>query len=261
MSVLSLAELQHAFRAHLLGGEAPALEAAIRGDRIPAAARLRIYRHHVFSSLTAALGATFSTVRGVVGGDFFADMARAFVAQWPPSGPVLSEYGGDFPDFVGRWQAAAALPYLGDAARLDWALNLACNAADTPALGVDDLASLPAERLPELKTGLRAGVTLLTSRWPIDRIWALNHEGGDETVDLGAGGVSLLVFPRADDAAFAALDPGVAALVAGLRDGLPLGSAFERAQARQPDLDAGAALTHLLALHALAAPDVRARAG
>lgn len=254
MSSLSLAELQRAFRAHLLGDEQVVLIAAAVGDRIPAAARLRVYRHHVFASLTSALGATFSTVRGAVGDDFFAGMARAFIAQSPPVEPVLSEYGAGFAAFVARWPAAAALLYLADAARLDWALNLAYTAPDTPGLTAEHLAAVPADQLDRLTLRPRPGVALLRSHYPIDRIWALNHGGDVDTVDLDAGGVCLLVFPRTDDAAFAGLDAGAAALMAALEEGDTLGLALERALAAEPSLDVGAALGRLLALGALAAP-------
>ena len=257
MSALPLAELQHAFRDHVLGREVAALIASSVGDRIPAAARLRVYRHHVLTSLAAALAATFPTVRAVVGDDFFAGMARAFVVESPPSGPVLSEYGDGFPAFVGHWPAAAGLPYLADVARLDWALTGAYNAPDVPGLGADQLAAVPADRLADLRPGLRAGVSLLVSPYPIDRIWALNRDPGADTVDLDAGGVRLLVFPRADDAAFAPLEDGIAALAAGLRDGQRLGVAIEQALAVQPGLDAGAALGRLLTLQALAALEPR----
>ena len=253
MSALSLAGLQRAFRDHVLGQDAAVLIESSVADRIPAAARLRVYRHHVLTSLTAALAATFSTVRGVVGDDFFGGMARAYITGSPPTGPVLSEYGAGFPGFVGRWPAAAGLPYLADMARLDWALNRAYNAPDAPALTADRLAAVPAEQLGALRPTLRAGVSLVCSPYPIDRIWALNHEGGDDTVALDAGGVSLLVFPRGDDAAFAALDGGAAALAAALGDDQSLGGAIERAMIADPGLDAGAALGRLLTLNALAA--------
>jgi len=254
MSALSLADLQQAFRAHLLGEEQAALVAVAVGDRIPASARLRVYRHHVFTSLTAALGVTFSTVRGAVGDDFFAGMARAFIAQSPPAGPVLSEYGAGFAAFIERWPPAETLPYLADVARLDWALNLAYAAPDMPGLTAERLAAVPSEQLGMLKLGPRPGVALIRSAYPIDRIWALNHSGDVDTVALDAGGVCLLVFPRTDDAAFASLDPGAAALVAALEAGDTLGAAVEQAMAAEPDLDVGAALGRLLALGALTDP-------
>ena len=255
MSALSLGALQRAFREHVLGQDCGALIKSSVGDRIPAAARLRVYRHHVLTSLAAALGTTFATVRTVVGDDFFDGMARTFIARSPPAGPVLSEYGAGFPAFVGHWSLAAGLPYLADVARLDWALNVAYNTPDAPGLTADHLAAVPPERLTDLRLGLRTGVSLLASPYPIDRIWALNHGDAVETVDLDAGGVRLLIFPRADDAAFARLEDGVAALAGALRDGQGLGGAIEQAIVAQPGLDVGTALGRLLALQALAALD------
>ncbi|MCW5747590.1 MAG: putative DNA-binding domain-containing protein [Alphaproteobacteria bacterium] len=255
MRTPSLADLQTAFRAHVLTGDAELLVDAAVSDRIPAAARLRVYRHHVFTSLSAALGTTFATVRGVVGDDFFAGMARAFITRSPPAGPVLSEYGAAFADFVAQWPAAAQLPYLADVARLDWALNVAYTAPDSPALTGAQLAAVPPDQLGDLRLEPRAGVSLLCSSYPVDRIWALNHGGDKETVDLDAGGVTLLVFPRDDDAGFASLDSAIAGLTTALAAGNALGGAVEQTMQHHPDLDVGAALGRLLSLGALAALD------
>jgi hypothetical protein len=252
MSPLPLTDLQRAFRDHILARDAEVLIAASVGDRIPAAARLRVYRHHVFTSLGAALGATFSTVRGVVGDDFFGGMARAFVAHTPPAGPVLSEYGETFPAFVAAWPAAGDLPYLADVARLDWALNVAYTAPDQAALTAEALAALPPEALGDLRPELRAGVSILRSRYPIDRIWSLNHGDGEASVNLDEGGVALLVFPRADDAAFVRLDDEAAALVETLAAGDSLGAAVDRMVAMAAS-DVGPVLGRVLAWQALAA--------
>ena len=73
---LALRDLQAAFAAHVTGGDRADLVAAVAGDTIPAAARLNVYRHHVFESLGAALAATFPTVQALVGTDFFRGLAR-----------------------------------------------------------------------------------------------------------------------------------------------------------------------------------------
>src|SRR6266545_2079406 len=120
---LALRDLQAAFAAHLLGADsgdlaAEVLAAEVVGDAIPAA-RLRVYRHHVFESLGSALATTFPTVQALVGEDFFRMLARAFVGQSPPNQPVLAEYGAGFPAFIAGHDAARDLPYLADVARLD----------------------------------------------------------------------------------------------------------------------------------------------
>ena len=74
----ALLDLQSEFASFLAGGGAESMAAAIVGDSIGAEARLRIYRHHVRHSLTAALAATFPTVQALVGEAFFAGMVRGY---------------------------------------------------------------------------------------------------------------------------------------------------------------------------------------
>ena len=248
---LALRDLQAAFAAHLVGTDRAELAAEVLGDTIPAAARLRVYRHHVFESLASALAATFPTVEAVVGADFFRRLARAFVGQSPPSQPVLAEYGAGFPAFVAGHDVARDLPYLADVGRLDWALNLAFQAPPGGRLAAGDLAAMPADRLPSLRLGLAPGTVLLASPYPLDRIWIASQPGAAaDPVDLAAGGVHLLVLRRPDDAAFVPLSAGEAAFVTGLGEGLSLEDAACRAET---DFDLSACFARLLGLGVLAA--------
>ena len=51
----ALRELQASMAAALLGADASPAARHIEGDGLPPGARLDIYRHHVFTTLTAAL--------------------------------------------------------------------------------------------------------------------------------------------------------------------------------------------------------------
>lgn len=259
MSALSLADLQGAFRGVCLGRDAPALAAPefvglVDGARIAADARLRIYRHHVFDSLSTALGATFSTVRALVGEGFFRALARDYIAVSPPSGPVLSEYGADFPDFIERHARTGELVYLANSARLDWALTRAYGAEVGMALTAAQLAAMAPEALGDLRPRLRAGVSLLRSAWPIDQIWAVSHGHDNSTIDLASGGVELVVFQRDDDAAFARLTRGEAVLLAACDGATDLATVVERASAADPSFDFATTLPKCLGLSILDTP-------
>ena len=248
---LALRDLQAAFAAHLVGADRDDLAAEVLGDAIPAAARLRVYRHHVFESLASALAVTFPTVQAVVGADFFRRLARAFIGQSPPCQPVLAEYGAGFPAFVAGHDAVRDLPYLADVARLDWALNLAFQAPAGGRLAAADLAAMPADRLPSLRLGLAPGTVVVASPYPLDRIWMASQPGATaDPVDLAAGDVRLLVLRRPDDAAFVSLSAGEAAFVAGLGEGLSLEEAAGRAAT---SLDLSACFARLLGLGVFAA--------
>ena len=251
---LALRDLQAAFAAHIVAGDRADLIATVVGDSIPAAARLSVYRHHVFHSLAGALAATFPPVQALVGEEFFRGLARGFVVGALPSQPVLAEYGATFPAFIESHSAAADLPYLADVARLDWALNVAFHSPVERRLEAADLATIPAEQLPSKTIALAAGTGLIRSAYPIDRIWTVSQpDAPAETVDLSAGATRLLVLRGPDDAGFIALSEGEAAFMAALGAGRSLERAAEAGFAVDAGFDLSTVFARLLALQAFAA--------
>jgi hypothetical protein len=252
--MLALRDLQSAFADHLTGCERDDLAAAVQSDRIPAAARLAIYRHHLRYSLTGALAATFPTVQALVGADFFARLAGDFIAKLPPQQPVLSEYGADLPAFIAKYAAAGGLPYLADVARLDWALNVAFHAAAPRPLTIGDLSAVAVERLPSHGVALAAGACLIDSRYPIDRIWqAAQPDAGEGTVDLEEGACQLVVLPGAPSSFFVSLSGGEAAFLAALSAGHTLEEAAGAAFKADPAFGLSKSFARLLQLGAFAA--------
>jgi len=238
--VTSLRELQRDVRRALLGrGDDPAA-AAVAEDGLTAQARLAIYRHHVFTTLTAALQATFPVVCRLVDERFFAYAADQYIRQDPPSGPCLFEYGATFPAFLAGFPACEGLPYLADVARLEWAMNRALHAAAGVPLEQAALRAPVSEVDGDEVFSLDPSLSLVASRWPIDRIWQSNQPEADPeaTVDLSAGGgVRLEVRRVGDDVVFRGLDPGVFAFRHALAEGHRLAEAVERALAADEAFD------------------------
>lgn len=246
---MSLRELQRELRAALLGGDGAAACAAVRGDGLDPSARLAIYRHHVGTTLTAALQATFPVVCRLVDERFFAFAADRYIAVDPPSTPCLFEYGAGFPAFLAGFGPCASLPYLPDVARLEWALERAWHAPDAEPLPMTALAGAAPDVAGGLGLALDPSVTYLDSPFAIDRIWRANRPGvtEPELVDAGAGPARLEVRRHGDDAVFRSLDPGVFAFRRDLAGGRDLGHAALSAIAADPDFDLAAALSALFA--------------
>jgi hypothetical protein len=235
----TLPELQRGVRDALLAGDDAAADLGIAGDGLAPAARLAIYRHHILTSLTAALETTFPVVVRLVDPRFFRYAADRYVREQLPAGPCLFEYGASFPDFLASFPACRPLVYLPDVARLEWAINAALHAADAAVLTVAGLRGIARAGAGHL--ALHPSVTLLRSSWPIDRIWRANQPGApDQTVDLDAGGVSLQVWRRHGEAVFRALTPPAFALRAALADDGGLVAAAAAALATDPDTDVAA---------------------
>ena len=134
------------------------------------------------------------------------------------------------------------------------ALNVAFHAPLDGRLQPADLSVLPAERLPSMSISLAAGVVLVSSLYPLDRIWETSQPGAaNGTVDLNSGGTNLLVLRRPDDAAFVSLSAGEAAFVAALAEWMSLERAAGAALQADPAFELSTSFARLLALAAFAA--------
>jgi hypothetical protein len=246
---MSLREIQRDLRAALLGGDEARACAAVDGDGLDPSARLAIYRHHVATTLTAALRATFPVVCRLVDERFFAFAADRYIRAEPPSGPCLFEYGAGFAGFLAEFPPCAGLAYLPDVARLEWALERAWHAPDARPLPIDAMAAVPPRDAGGLGLALDPSVTYLDSRFAVDRIWRANRPDAvePELVDAGAGPARLEIRRRGDDAGFRALEPGVFTLRRALAEGDDLGRAALTALAVDPRFDLAPALRALFA--------------
>lgn len=79
-----------------------------------------IYRNTSARGTVEALRAAYPTIDMLVGEEMFTQVALDFRSERPPSSPVLSDYGADFPSYLARQTWTTELPYLADVARLDW---------------------------------------------------------------------------------------------------------------------------------------------
>jgi len=251
--VSSLRELQAAFRAALLVDDEAAVTPTIVDDDVGVSARLATYRHHVFTSLTAALETTYPVVTRLVDRRFFAWVADRFVRAHPPKGPCLAEYGGDLPAFLSQFPACAHLPWLADVARLEWAMNVALQAPDAVPLEPDMLRALHPHAVARLTLRFEPSVTLLASAWPVDAIWRANQPDADGAVDLGGGEARIEIRRVDDDVVFRALPAGTFAFRAALASERTLEDAVERALDAEPGFDLASEIRALLDERVLAA--------
>ena len=250
----SLLELQRGFRRALLGDDT-AIDDLIANDGLAPADRLDVHRNNVVASLTAVLTDSFPVVCRLVDQRFLDYAADRFIRMHPPRRPCLSAYGAEFPAFLAAFPPCRHLAYLGDVARLEWAMQCAALAADTTPVRPDSLRAVPAEAAPGLTFRLQPSHSYLASPWPIDRIWRANQPGADAdaAVALAAGGVRLEVRRRDGDVGMRGLRIGDFAFRAALAAGGYLAAATEAALAADDAFDPAASLAGLFADGAVAA--------
>ena len=190
----TLLELQRAVRSTIAQHDGSAIVDPLATCLEPN--RLDIYRNTIFSGLTRALRLAFPAVERLVGGEFFAGAADAFIRKHLPRTAYLDLYSGEFPDFLSRFPPASSLPYLADVAGLEWAVNLALHAPDDMPVDLSQLAALTPDEQGRVSFVVHPSVALLRSDFPVDGIWRAVLKGDDQALadlDLAAEPALLLI--------------------------------------------------------------------
>lgn len=243
----ALHELQRRFRDAVLFA-APAPD-EILGGRVPAAARIDIYRNNVVGNLTRALRLTYPAIERLVGEAFFATAAAGFINASLPTSADLYQYGCGFADFLAQFEPAIPLAYLPDVARLEWAVVGALHAPPAAPLDLAALATIPSECQPDLVFTPHPTLSLLALATPARAIWeaVLIADEDARAAALGAIAPSglretLAVLRPGETLAVAPLAPAAFTLARSLAGGRRLVDALEDLAPEE----APSALTELL---------------
>jgi len=227
----SMLELQRLVRDAVFepGSDGPALAAAGQqikpGGDMTAAEHLLIYRRAILGTLVRALGAIHPVSKRLVGDEFFDAMSRVYARQTPSTSPDLGDYGDSFGAFIVDFEPAAELVYLADVARLEWAWHRAFHAPDEDGIDITALSRVAAADTHRLAFRLPRSAHLLVSDYPVQRIWQVNQQDwtGDQSVDLDAGGVRLIIWRCGHEMRINEPDAGEWALLNNIAAGRTLG--------------------------------------
>lgn len=234
----SLHDDQLEFAAAILDPDRPVPAGLVGPDGEPSARRFAVYRNNVVAGLCEALKAAFPVVRRLVGDPFFAAMARIHVSREPPSSPIMLDYGGGFPDFIGTFEPAAGLPYLRDVARLERAWAEAYHAAEARPIDPAAFAAIAVDEVARLRFELHPSARIVRSPFPILAIWRANTDGGTpHRIDLAAGGEDVFVMRPGAEVELRPLASGGAAFLEALRSGSLILDAANAALAIDPRFD------------------------
>lgn len=190
----TLPDLQQQFLRDMRHDRADALRQLITAGDAPAQVRLDVHRNNIVSAQVRALEALYPVVRQLVGKDFFAGTAQAYVSAHPARTGVLADYGQHFPDFLTAFDPAKKLPYLSDVAALELAWHQAYGAADAEPLPITALAELAPDQLDDLRLALHSSLRLISSPYPVGEIWRAHQDGTpDLPIQLDSGPAHLAV--------------------------------------------------------------------
>lgn len=200
---------------------------------------LAVYRNTVAKAWVDALAALFPTVERLVGQDWFRDAALIFTRAHPPAGPVLDEYGADFPAWLATFGPAQELPYLAPVARLDLAWGDAHRAADAAVLDARSFAGVPSDRMFAAHAILHPSVRFFDFDWTAPSVWLANRPELQADAELvwDRQPEALAIYRPAWIVEARRLSPAEWRLLDGCRRGSTLGQSALRAMGNEPGLD------------------------
>ena len=217
---------------------------AVVEDESPCAPGMAVYRRGVLENRGGALAAAYPVVRRLVGEAFFREAAARYAREHPSTSGDLNDFGDRMGDFLAGYPHAAALAYLGDVARLEWAVHESLRAADAAAFDFAALAELDERRYATLRFTLAPSVRRVASVHAIHALWHANQPEQDGAARHEEPQRVLLW--RQDGAVqMRAVDEAEWGFLDGVARGETLAACHDR-------LGDGSRLAELLARHALA---------
>lgn len=188
MSAATLLQEQQLLLLALLGNrDAAALWPALQtsGARQPLALRgLQAYQANGLALAERALAAAYPVLAQLLGEETFAPLARHFWARHPPQRGDLAWWGGALAEFLQAAPQLADEPFLGDVARIEWALHQAASASDVPP-DWPSFSLLSGGDGAQATLTLGAGVALLASPYPVVSIVNAHLLGAPELAQAG----------------------------------------------------------------------------
>jgi hypothetical protein len=166
---------------------------ALFDSTAPCAPGVAVYRSSVAANFAGALAATYPVVCRLVGEPFFVEAATRYAAVSPSTSGDLADYGAGLADFLEGYSYAAALAYLPDVARLEWACHECEREPEPAAFDFAALAAVAPGDYGGMRLQLHPAVRLIRSDHPIVAIHAANAPDRDGMTGPGEGPDHVLV--------------------------------------------------------------------
>ncbi len=131
--------------------------------------RLAIYHNAYRIRLRDALSEAYGKTHSYLGDDLFEDISTAYVQATPSKTCNLRWYGDCFPAHLVR--TLHEHPVVAELAAFEWALGLAFDAADKPALKTEDIRPFTPEQWENLGFELQTSAQFLSLDWNAVAIW------------------------------------------------------------------------------------------
>jgi uncharacterized protein (UPF0276 family) len=143
--------------------------------------RIGVYQNNVFAACQDYLADVFPATRGVLGADYFKQVAQTMIQSKPPVAGNIYHYGVELSESLSQLEALQDMPYLADLVEFEWALHTAyfadtSDCIEPEAMGQQELLTLPID--------FNNSVVLIDSQYPIYQIHHQSLPQYDQQVQI-----------------------------------------------------------------------------
>ncbi|HEY2523937.1 MAG TPA: DNA-binding domain-containing protein [Candidatus Binataceae bacterium] len=212
-------------------------------DRLSAGERLEIYANAYFYRILDCLKEDFPATLATLGADNFHNLVTGYLIEYPPTEPSISHAGRYLSEFLRNHPFTERWPFIADLARLERALIEVFHAPDAEPLGAPTIRSVAPEDWPGLEMRAHPALAIVNCEWRVDEFLRAVETPAD-----GAAGspqaparspVSVLVWRRASQVHYRALEHPERAALELVRAGTNFAAVCEAIAAAAADCDSG----------------------
>ena len=173
----ALRDLQRRFQACVLG-EASLPPATVAGTAtVSAEDRMHVYAEAIRLRFMEVLGRDYPGLHALVGDGRFRTLGLEYTAAHPSHHPSIRWFGRHLPAFLRSTAPWRDHPVLGEMAQFEWTKGELLDAADSPVVGVEDVAAVPPERWAAMQPRPKPAVRRLALEWNVPSMWTAIDRG------------------------------------------------------------------------------------
>ena len=207
---------------------AQARELVLASKTLTAAERLDIYRDMYVLRMEEALAIDYPALKRFLGGDEFLRLVARYVDVYPSHTYTLNRLGDHLPEFVRTLDDLPKKEFCQDLARLEYALTLVFDAAETKPLTEEAVRAVPPEAWETARLKPIEALRLLAFDYPVSRY--VGAVDGENAFPRIARKKTWVVAYRRDYHVHRMdVTPAAFELLTALAAGKPLGEAIEGA--------------------------------
>lgn len=217
-----LRELQEQFQTHLLSGDERIAQRIVDTPCVNASTRLRIYADAYRLRLLEALRVDFPALHTLAGDEEFERIGRAYIDAHPSAHFSIRYFGAQLAAFLRGNERWRSVPVFAEMAAFEWSLGLSFDAADSPLVGVEDMAAIPPQDWGRMRFGLHSSMQRLDLRWNVPVLWkAIDEEQPPQAPVAGEYPQTWLIWRRELRTLFRSLSVDEAWAIDSLHKGEP----------------------------------------